>query len=115
MGDTPRRSGGFCRARAAPILYGKNRSESSVGGRNVFLRPEGQSSVVTEAVTRVTNLPEGAERSSIFIRGPCAPKSRTSEERNGAHPKQRSRGGLSAHSSQHRGSERNGCEGRRPG
>ena len=33
MGDTRRGSGGFCRARAAPRGYGKNRSESSVGGR----------------------------------------------------------------------------------
>ena len=39
-----------------------------------------QSSVVTAAVTRATNLPEGAERSSILICGPCVLKSRKSED-----------------------------------
>ena len=34
--------------------------------------PGWQSSVVTAAVTGATNLPEGAERRSILIRGPCA-------------------------------------------
>ena len=36
LGDTRRCSGGFCRARATPGEYGKNRSESSVGGRKIF-------------------------------------------------------------------------------
>ena len=36
LGDTRRCSGGFCRARAAAGGYGKNRSESIVGGRNKF-------------------------------------------------------------------------------
>ena len=36
LGDTRRGSGGFCRARATPGEYGKNRSESSVGGRKIF-------------------------------------------------------------------------------
>ena len=36
--------------------------------------------VATEADTRATNLPEGADRSLIFFRGPCARQSRKSEE-----------------------------------
>ena len=36
LGDTRRGSGGFCRASAAPGGYGKNRTESSVGGRKIF-------------------------------------------------------------------------------
>ena len=87
LGDTRRCSGGFCRARAAPGGYGKNRSESSVGGRKISPRPGRQSSVVTAAVTRATNLPEGAESSSILTRGPCVRKSRKSEEAKGSPPK----------------------------
>ena len=47
-------------------------------------RPGRQSSVVTAAVTRATKLPEGTERSSILIRGPCARKPRISEEAKGS-------------------------------
>ena len=43
--------------------------------------------MVTAVDTRATNLPEGAERPSILIRGPCVRKSRKSEK--GTHPKQR--------------------------
>ena len=39
-----------------------------------------QSSMVTAAATRATIIPEGEERSSIFIRGPCVRKSRKFEE-----------------------------------
>ena len=78
-------------------------------------RPGRQSSVVTAAVTRATNLPEGAERSSIPIRDPCVRKSRNPMRRKGVHPKQCSRGEVPAHSNQHRGLERHGCETRRPG
>ena len=49
-------------------------------------RPGRQSSVATAAVTRVTNLPEGAKRLSILIRGPCARKSQRSEEAKGSPP-----------------------------
>ena len=38
-------------------------------------RPGQRSTVVTDAETRATNLPEGAERSSILICGPCVRKS----------------------------------------
>ena len=38
-------------------------------------RPGQRSTVVTEAETRATKLPEGAERSSILICGPCVRKS----------------------------------------
>ena len=37
-------------------------------------RPGQRSTVATEAETRPTKLPEGAERSSILIRGPCVRK-----------------------------------------
>ena len=43
-------------------------------------RPGRQSPVVMAAVTRAMNLPEGAEKSSILIRGPCVRKSQKSEE-----------------------------------
>ena len=43
--------------------------------------------VATGADTRATNLPKGAVRSSVLIRGPCARKSRKSEEVKGSPPK----------------------------
>ena len=50
-------------------------------------RPGRLSSVVTAAITGATDLPEGAERLSILIRGPCVRKSRTFEKANGSPPK----------------------------
>ena len=50
-------------------------------------RPRRSSPVPTKEETRPTNLPVGAERSSILIRGPCAPKSRKSVEVRGSPPK----------------------------
>ena len=41
---------------------------------NVRPRPGQRSTVVTEAETRSTKLPEEAERSSILARGPCVRK-----------------------------------------
>ena len=87
LGNTRRCSGSFCRARAAPGGYGKKQSKSNVGGRKNSPRPGRQSSVVTVAVTRATNLPEGAERSSILIRGLCVRKSRKPKEAKGSPPK----------------------------
>jgi len=52
-----------------------------------FPRAGRRSTVATEADTRATNLPEGAERSSILIRGPCVRTSRKSEEVKGSPPK----------------------------
>ena len=50
--------------------------------------PPGQrSTVATDAETRATNLPEGAERSSILLRGPCVRKSQKSTEVKGSPPK----------------------------
>ena len=51
------------------------------------LGPGRRSTVATGADIQATNLPEGAERSSILIRGPCARKSRKSEELKGSPPK----------------------------
>ena len=53
-----------------------------VAGKN-SRRPERQS---LAAITRVTNLPERAERSSILIRGPYVRKSRKSEDAKGSPP-----------------------------
>ena len=50
-------------------------------------RPERRSTVITEADTRSTNLPEGEERPSVFIRGPFARNSETSGERKRAPPR----------------------------
>ena len=58
----------------------------SVAGKN-SQRPRQQSPVVTAAVKRSTNLPEGAERSSILIRGLCVRKSRKPKEAKGSPPK----------------------------
>ena len=49
-------------------------------------RPRRSSLVPTIAATRVTNLPVGAGRSSILIRGPCVRKSRISVEVRGSLP-----------------------------
>ena len=46
-----------------------------------------RSTVATEAYIRATNLPGGAERSSILVRGLCVRKSRKSEEAKGSPPK----------------------------
>ena len=85
----------------------------SAAGKN-YPRAGRQSSVVTAADTRATNLPEGTEKSSIFTCGPCVRKSQNPKRQKGAHPKQRSRSGVPAHSNQHRELERHGCEARRP-
>ena len=50
---------------------------SASGKKSPWLRR--RSSVATAAVTRARNLPEGAERSSIPIRSPCARITRKSE------------------------------------
>ena len=64
------------RASAEPVppLEGTAKTEAkavSAAGKK-SQRPGRQSSVVTAAVARAMNLPEGAETSSILIRGPCA-------------------------------------------
>ena len=51
------------------------------------LKPGRRSTVTTKVDKRATNLPNGAERSSIFIRGQCARKSRKSGEVKGSPPK----------------------------
>ena len=75
LGDGRRGSRGFCGARADLGGYGEDRSESLSAAGKVHPRPGQRSTVVTDAETRATNLPEGAERSSILICGPCARKS----------------------------------------
>ena len=49
----------------------KTASKSLSAAGKACPRPGQQSTVVTEAETRATKLSEGAERSSILIRGPC--------------------------------------------
>ena len=57
----------------APTSVGTAKTETkslSAAGK-ARQRPGQPSTVATCAETRVTNLPEGAEKSSILIRGPC--------------------------------------------
>ena len=65
----------------------KNEAKAMSATGNISPRPGRQSSVVTASVTRVTNLPAGAEKSSILIRGPCVRKSGNSDEAKGNPPK----------------------------
>ena len=48
----------------------KTEAKAVLAAGTITSRPGRRSTVVTAADTRATNLPEGAERSSIFIRGP---------------------------------------------
>ena len=89
----------------------KTKAKAVSAAGNDSPRPERQPSVVTATATRATNLPEGGERSPILTRGLCAQKSRKSEEAKGS-PKPAP---VSSHSSQHRGSDRKGCEAQRLG
>ena len=60
-------------AELVPTSVGTAKTEAkslSAAGK-VRPRPGQRSTVVTEAETRATKLSEGAERSSILIRGPC--------------------------------------------
>ena len=104
-------------AEPAPPSEGtaKIRAKAVLAAGKIAPRPGRRSTVVTAADTRATNPPEGAGRSTILIRGPCARKSPKSEEAKGAHPKSRCRDGAPAHSSQHWGSVRNERKARRPG
>ena len=68
-------------AEPVPLPGGTAKTESkavSAAGK-MSPRPGRQSSGVTAAFTRATNVPEGAERLSILIRDLCARKSRNSE------------------------------------
>ena len=60
---------------AEPVLTSvgtaKTESKSLSAAGKARPRPEQRSTVVTDAETQVTNLPEGSERSSILICGPC--------------------------------------------
>ena len=61
-------------ASAEPVAPSEGKAKTkanavSVAGK-IAPRPGRRSTVVMAAHKRVTNLPEGAERSSIFIRGP---------------------------------------------
>ena len=69
-------------AEPAPTSVGTAKTEAkplSAAGK-VRPRPGQRSTVATEEETRATNPPEGAERSSILIRGPCVRKSLKSAE-----------------------------------
>ena len=76
-------------AEPAPTSVGTAKTEAkslSAAGK-VHPRPGQRSTVATDAETRATNLPEGAERSSILIRGPCVRKPQKSAEVEGSPPK----------------------------
>ena len=76
-------------AEPVPTSMGTAKTEakalSSAG--KTRLRPGQRSMVVTEGETRATKLPDGAERSSILIRGPCVRKSQKSAKVRGSPPK----------------------------
>ena len=65
----------------------KTEAKAALAAGDKTLRPGRRSTVATEADTRATNLPEGAEGSSILIRGLCVRKSRKSEGVKGSPPK----------------------------
>ena len=65
----------------------KSEAKSLSAAREAHPRPEELSTVVTDAETRATNLLEGTARSSTFIRGLCARKSRKSAAVKGSPPK----------------------------
>ena len=64
----------------------KTKAKAVSAAGNNYPRPGRRSAVVTAADTPATNLPEEAERASVFIRGPCARKSLKSEEVKGSPP-----------------------------
>ena len=78
LDESRRCSEGFCRDRASLRGHGNNEARVVSAAENISPRPGRQSTVVTVAGTRAMNLPEGAETSSILIRGPCTRKSRKS-------------------------------------
>ena len=77
-----------CGASAEPkpssVGTAKTEAKAASAAGEFILRPGRLS---TEAETRTTNLPEGVERSSILIRGPCVRKSQSSAEGKGSPPK----------------------------
>ena len=116
LGDSRRGSGGFCRARATLRGHGSNRGENGVGGRKKVSAAGtaidgGDGGRYTS--DEVSQKNQRGRQSSYVVR--ARENRENPKRRKGAHPKQRSRGGAPAHLSQHRGSERNECEARRPG
>ena len=65
----------------------KTESKSLSATGNVPPRPGQRSTVATDAETRATKLLEGAERSTILIRGPCVRKCLKLAEVKGSPPK----------------------------
>ena len=68
---------GGASAEPVPTSVGRAKTEAkslSAAGK-ARPRPGQRSTVATDAETRATNLPEGAERSSILICDPCVRKS----------------------------------------
>ena len=71
----------------APEGTAKTGSKLASAAGQTGVRPRRSSPVPTKAEIRAKNLPVGAERSSILIRGPCARKSRTPVKVRGSPPK----------------------------
>ena len=63
------------RAFAARNEYGKTEAKTVPAAGEIDPRPVQLSAVAMEAGTRATNVPGGAERPSILIRGSCVRKS----------------------------------------
>ena len=64
-------------AKPVPTSVGTAKTEAKSLSATGKARPRSgqQSTVATDAETRAKNLPEGAEKSSILMRGPCVRKS----------------------------------------
>ena len=84
LGNGRRSSRGFCGALADLGGYGKTEPKALPAAGTIFPRPGQRSTVATETERRATKLPEGAERSSILIRGSCDQKSPQSAEVKGS-------------------------------
>ena len=78
-------------ASAEPVLTlegtAKTEAKALLAAGKTRPRPGQRSTVVTNAETRATKLPEGAERSPILIRGPCVQKTGKSAKMKGSPPK----------------------------
>ena len=76
-------------AEPVPTSLGTVKTEAKTLSAAGKIRPQPvqRSTVATEAELRATNPPEGAERSTILIRGPCVRKSQKSVEVKGSPPK----------------------------
>ena len=80
-------AGAFAEPVPTSVGTAKTEAKASSAASKARPRPGQRSTVATEPETRATKLSEGAERSSMLIRGPCMQKSQKSAEVKGSPPK----------------------------